>query len=81
MNDHVHDVAAAKLRRQPMLIGGEWVWAASGKSLIVENPGRRQPIAEVPAGGKEDVERAVKAALEAFDSWRKGRRATADACS
>ena len=71
MNDHVHDVAPAKLRRQPMLIGGEWVWAASGKSLTVENPGRRRLIAEVPAGGKEDVERAVKAALEAFDSWRK----------
>src|SRR4051812_16893894 len=44
------------MRRQPMLIGGEWVWAASGESLTVENPGRRTVIAEVPRGGEADVD-------------------------
>ena len=64
------ETTEASLRRQPMLIGGDWVWAASGKTLTVENPGRRVPIAEVPAGGEEDVKRAVDAALKAFDHWR-----------
>jgi acyl-CoA reductase-like NAD-dependent aldehyde dehydrogenase len=63
--------AEAGLRRQPMLIDGQWVWAASGETLMVENPGRRQPIAEVPRGGAADVDRAVAAALTAFATWRK----------
>jgi betaine-aldehyde dehydrogenase len=62
---------ASSLEQARMLIDGQWVEAASGKTLVVENPGRREPIAEIPRGGKEDVERAVKAAHAAFPAWSK----------
>jgi acyl-CoA reductase-like NAD-dependent aldehyde dehydrogenase len=56
------------LRRQ-MLIGGEWREAASGQTIVVENPGRREPIGEVPRGGAADVDLAVAAAGAAFPAW------------
>ncbi|MGE0252985.1 MAG: aldehyde dehydrogenase family protein [Alphaproteobacteria bacterium] len=52
-----------------MLIGGEWVSAANGQLLTVENPANRQPIAVIPRGGSEDVDRAVTAASKAFPEW------------
>lgn len=58
------------LRRAQMLIGGKWVDAASGRTLVVENPADRTPVAEVPRGAAEDVDRAVKAATAAFASWK-----------
>jgi acyl-CoA reductase-like NAD-dependent aldehyde dehydrogenase len=60
-----------EVRHQPMLINGDWVWAASGETIPVENPGRREVIAEVPRGGAPDVDAAVDASLTAFASWRK----------
>src|SRR5690348_15395629 len=60
---------AAKLRRAQMLIDGNWVESASGEVLPVENPARRQIIAEVPRGGAADVDRAVPAAASAFPGW------------
>ena len=50
-------------------IGGQWVDAASGETQAVENPAVYQEIARVPASGQEDVDRAVDAAAEAFESW------------
>jgi betaine-aldehyde dehydrogenase len=58
-----------KLRKAQMLIGGKWVEAASGETFQVEDPAHRAPIAEVPRGGAEDVDRAMKAAAEAFPAW------------
>src|SRR5215210_8033493 len=52
-----------------MLIGGEWRDAASGRTISVENPAKRQPIGEVPRGGAEDVDLAVQAASAAFPAW------------
>jgi betaine-aldehyde dehydrogenase len=52
-----------------MLIGGEWRDAASGRTIVVENPGRRQPMGEVPRGGLEDIDLAVQAAGAAFPIW------------
>ncbi|MBV9685817.1 MAG: aldehyde dehydrogenase family protein, partial [Alphaproteobacteria bacterium] len=54
-----------------MLIGGDWVESASGELLPVENPARRQIIAEIPRGSAADVDRAVKAAAAAFPGWAK----------
>jgi acyl-CoA reductase-like NAD-dependent aldehyde dehydrogenase len=68
MNTAVSD---QKVRKQLMLIGGEWVPARSGETIAVENPGRRQIIATVPRGAAEDVDLAVKKALAAFASWRR----------
>jgi acyl-CoA reductase-like NAD-dependent aldehyde dehydrogenase len=53
-----------------MLIGGDWVEAASGERIDVENPSRREVIAAVPRGAAEDVDRAVRVAAAAFDAWR-----------
>jgi betaine-aldehyde dehydrogenase len=61
----------AELIQARMLIGGEWTGAASGETFQVENPARRQPIAEAPRGRAEDVDRAVKAAAAAFPKWSK----------
>jgi betaine-aldehyde dehydrogenase len=52
-----------------MLIGGQWVAAASGQTLSVENPAKRRPIGTIPRGEAEDVARAVDAAAAAFPSW------------
>jgi acyl-CoA reductase-like NAD-dependent aldehyde dehydrogenase len=57
------------LRKAQMLIGGKWVEAASGETFQVEDPAHRAPIAEVPRGRAEDVDRAMKAAAEAFPAW------------
>ena len=59
---------SAYLARQ-MLIGGEWRDALSGKTLVVENPARREPIGEVPRAQAEDVDMAVEAAAAAFPAW------------
>jgi betaine-aldehyde dehydrogenase len=52
-----------------MLINGNWVESASGEVLPVENPARRQIIAEIPRGSAADVDRAVETAAAAFPGW------------
>ncbi len=56
-----------------MLIDGQWVAAATGKTFPVEDPATQEIVAHVPAGEKEDIDRAVKAARKAFESgpWPK----------
>lgn len=54
-----------------MLIAGEWVGSADGRTIEVENPGNRTVIGEVPRAGSDDVDAAVRAAAEAFRSWRR----------
>ena len=52
-----------------MLIDGKWMASADGRFFPVENPALRDSvIAEVPRGGSEDVDRAVKAASKAFEA-------------
>lgn len=54
-----------------MLIGGEWVDAAAGESIPVDNPARRgQVVGRVPRARAADVDRALTAAMAAFESWR-----------
>ena len=67
----VHQFIRGRSRR--MLIDGKWVEAASGKTLTTYDPATEEPLAEVPAGEKEDVDRAVRAARRAFESgpWRR----------
>ncbi|MBN9560075.1 MAG: aldehyde dehydrogenase family protein [Alphaproteobacteria bacterium] len=52
-----------------MLIDGKWTQSASGAVLPVLNPANRRQIADIPRGGAEDVELAVKAAAKAFPAW------------
>jgi phenylacetaldehyde dehydrogenase len=57
----------------PLLIGGEWVPAASGKTFETYDPSTGEVLAHVAEGGKEDIDGAVKAARQAFDQgpWSK----------
>jgi phenylacetaldehyde dehydrogenase len=63
--------AAAKdfvTKDRPMLIGGDWVDAASGKTFEVFNPATGEVLANVAEGDSEDIDRAVKTARAAFDT-------------
>src|SRR4029077_6991129 len=52
------------------LIGGEWVDAAGGDTFDSVSPATGDPIRAFPRSGTEDVDRAVEAAKEAYESWR-----------
>ncbi len=55
-----------------MLVGGAWVDPLSGVWFESVNPFTAAPWALIPRGGKEDVDRAVAAAKDAFygNAWR-----------
>lgn len=55
-----------------LYIGGEWVDAASGATFEVEDPARAAALTSVAKAAAADVDRAVRAAREAFDGgeWR-----------
>jgi succinate-semialdehyde dehydrogenase/glutarate-semialdehyde dehydrogenase len=52
-----------------MLIGGEQTAATATDELEVLDPATEESYDTVPAGGPEDVDRAVQAAHDAFDDW------------
>ena len=56
-----------------LLIGGKRVDAANGETFKVQDPSTNLVISHVPKGGKEDIDRAVKAARNAFENkpWGK----------
>jgi acyl-CoA reductase-like NAD-dependent aldehyde dehydrogenase len=55
-------------RSHRLLIGGEQLEAADGRTFTTLDPATGREIAEVALGGPEDVARAVAAAREAFAS-------------
>ena len=57
------------MQRTALFIGGEWVPAASGQYIPVEDPATGEVIAQVARGRHEDVDRAVEAARRAFPGW------------
>ena len=65
-----HPYANGELKR--MLIGGEWVKAASGKTFESRNPATGDLLVTVAEGDAEDINRAVAAARRAFEGpWSK----------
>jgi aldehyde dehydrogenase (NAD+) len=57
--------------RYGLFIGGEFVEPKSGKYMATIDPSTEEVLAEVPEAGPEDVELAVAAARDAFESrWR-----------
>ncbi|MBN6188980.1 CoA-acylating methylmalonate-semialdehyde dehydrogenase [Aneurinibacillus sp. BA2021] len=52
-------------------VSGKWVEAAASRYEDVPNPATGEIIARVPLSTKEDVDRAVEAASEAFSAWKK----------
>ncbi|MCA9433414.1 MAG: aldehyde dehydrogenase family protein [Candidatus Omnitrophica bacterium] len=61
------------VKQTKLLINGEFVDAASGKTFETPNPSTGETLAHVAEADKEDVDRAVAAARAAFDDgpWSK----------
>src|SRR5947209_10625980 len=54
---------------EQLYIGGKWV-APSGRGTIdVIDAATEEPVGRIPQGNEEDVDRAVKAAADASESW------------
>ena len=51
-------------------IAGEWVDAQSGETFESTSPASGETIGVFPKSGAADVERAVEAALAAYEEWR-----------
>ena len=60
-------------KSQKLLIDGKRVDAANGETFEVLDPSTNTVLTRVSKGGKEDINRAVKAARNAFENgpWRK----------
>ncbi len=56
-----------------LFIDGQWVESIAGGSFTTLNPATEEPLAEVSEGRAEDIDRAVKAARNAFGegAWPK----------
>lgn len=62
--------AAADPEPRLMHVGGEWVAATSGATIVTVDPTTEQALAAVPDAGADDVDRAVAAARAAAPGWR-----------
>lgn len=80
-------IAAPKLKekvekflsgKKKMYINGSFVESASGKTFDTPNPATGERLATVYEGDAEDIDRAVKAAREAFDRGPWSRMSTAE---
>src|SRR5271163_4508732 len=55
-------------RKHKMLIDGKWMDSASGKTFPTYNPATGEILAYVAEGDREDIDRAVRAARNAFEN-------------
>ena len=60
-----------KIIDHKMIINGDFVDSVSKQKIEIECPANKQIFATVPRGIKEDVDKAVKSSLTAFQSWSK----------
>ncbi len=61
-----------------LFIDGEWTEAASGRTFETPNPATGETLAHVAEGDAEDINRAVRAARQAFESGPWGRMTPSD---
>ena len=61
--------AEQRVSDHPMAINGELVQSSTGLSDPVVNPATGEVFDYVPHGSREDLDRAVDAAAEAFKTW------------
>jgi len=57
------------IERKQIFVDGRWVDSTGTEILTVVNPYTEEPIAQVPRGSAEDVDRAAQAAARAFADW------------
>src|SRR5579862_5822864 len=55
--------------RDKLYIGGSWIPSTGKEKLEVFNSATEEVIGTIPAGTPEDVDKAAKAAAEAFPEW------------
>ncbi|WP_371367042.1 aldehyde dehydrogenase [Pseudomonas sp. QL9] len=64
----IKPASQAFLQRAPrMLIGADWTSAADGALMDLRNPATGEVLCQVPSSSASDVDRAVRAARQAFD--------------
>ena len=61
----------SKLFPEACYVDGEWIQAASGESLPVDNPATGEIIGRVPKLGAAETRRAIEAANRVFPAWSK----------
>jgi betaine-aldehyde dehydrogenase len=66
MEETTHQTTAQHFKN---IIDGKPTAAASGETYGIVNPSTGEVYAQAPASGPEDVDRAMKAAEQAFESW------------
>ena len=54
-----------------LFINNEFQASGSGETITVTNPANGEDLAKVAKAGKDDVDKAVQAAHDAFESWSK----------
>jgi betaine-aldehyde dehydrogenase len=64
------ETAMADLTTFGNVIGGESTGALSGSTYDIVNPATGEVYAQAPMSGPEDVDRAMTAAADAFETWR-----------
>src|SRR3989442_983625 len=52
-------------------IGGKWVGAHAGRTFDSRDPATGEVVGRCVDSGPEDIDKAVKAATEACESWRR----------
>ncbi|KPM54406.1 aldehyde dehydrogenase [Frankia sp. R43] len=57
------------IEQETIFIDGKWVDSVGAGTLTVVNPATEEPLATVPRGHVDDVDRAAQAAARAFESW------------
>jgi aldehyde dehydrogenase (NAD+) len=57
------------IERDQIFINGKWVPSSGDGTILVTSPVTEETVATVPAGSAEDVDLAVRAAVDAFPVW------------
>ena len=60
----------SKISTVKMLIGGEFVDSTTTEWQEVRNPATQEVLAHTPCASSDEIERAIRGAQKAFESWR-----------
>lgn len=69
-NGHSHAEASSAVTVARNYVNGQWVTSRGNTFVDIINPATRQVIGKTPLGTPQDVDDAVRAAAEAFKTWR-----------
>jgi aldehyde dehydrogenase (NAD+) len=67
-NLDIEETMQSVYKHESLYIGGEWVRSSSSEEIKVRSPSTEEIIGRVPSGSAEDIDRAVRAARNAFDN-------------